>query len=107
MPGLMARIMQRVHSKDTTGKEFLKKIPILSGLANGELELVWSIVKKRDVASGQVIVRDGEIGDSMYFFAQGVADVTKNLTMKLGQSGFGEVEKSINLLLIEDLAKIL
>jgi len=95
MPGLMARIMRRIHGGDDAGKDFLKKIPILSGLDAGELDMVWSIVKKREIPAGRVIIREGEIGDSMYFFAQGTANVTKNLTMKLGQSGFGNVEKSM------------
>lgn len=79
-------------------KEFLKKVNILSDLTPAELELVWSIVKRIEVPAGTVILKEGEMGDSMYFFARGVAHVTKNLTLKLGRSGFGNVEKSMNKL---------
>ena len=95
MPGLMARIATRFSRSDEAERSFLKKIPILSDLDDAELELVRQIVQKVEVQDGRVIVREGEIGDSMYFFAQGTADVTKNLTMKLGRGGFGKTEKSM------------
>jgi len=95
MGGLMARITRHFQRREGVEKGFLKKIPILSGLDDGELDQVWAIVKKSQIPAGRTIVTEGEIGDSMYFFAQGTANVTKNLTMKLGQSGFGKVEKSM------------
>lgn len=80
------------------GKEFLQKVNILAELNNEELDLVWSIVKRIEVPENTVILREGELGDSMYFFARGVAHVTKSLTLKLGRSSFGNVEKSMNKL---------
>ena len=79
-------------------KEFLKKVNILADLNTEELDLVWSIVKKIEVTENTVILREGELGDNMYFFARGAANVTKNLTLKLGHSSFGNVEKSMNKL---------
>jgi len=95
MAGLMERIKQHFRRREGVEKGFLKKIPILSELDDGEMDQVWAIVKKNQVPAGRTIVREGEIGDSMYLFAHGTANVTKNLTMKLGQSGFGKVEKSM------------
>jgi CRP-like cAMP-binding protein len=87
---------QPLNSEDE--KEFLKKVNILSDLTPEELDLVWSIVKKVEVKADTVILKEGELGDSMYFFARGVADVTKSLTLKLSHASFGNVEKSMNKL---------
>lgn len=40
-------------------------------------------------------MREGEVGDSMYLFAEGEVLVTKNLTMKTGKRGFSQAEKSM------------
>lgn len=96
MAGLLARVINRFRPRNPEeGKEFLKNVIILSELTEEEFERVWSIVRRIDIPVGRVIMKEGEIGNSMYFFAQGIADVTKNLTMKLGKSEFGSVEKSM------------
>lgn len=76
-------------------KEFLKGVGILSRLTNGELALVWNIVKPVEVPAGRVIIVEGDIGDTMYLFAEGQVNVTKNLTLKLGKKGFSRAEKSM------------
>ncbi|MCK4540955.1 MAG: cyclic nucleotide-binding domain-containing protein, partial [Spirochaetales bacterium] len=79
----------------TRGKKVLKRVAILSDLADDELEFVWKITKKIESPAHKVIMSEGEIGDSMYFFAEGEVDVTKNLTLKVGRKGFGAAEKSM------------
>jgi CRP-like cAMP-binding protein len=76
-------------------KEFLKGVGILSRLTNGELDLVWNIVKPVEIPAGRVIIVEGDIGDTMYLFAEGQVNVTKNLTLKLGKKGFSRAEKSM------------
>jgi CRP/FNR family cyclic AMP-dependent transcriptional regulator len=77
------------------GKSFLKKVKILETLTEEELNLIWGIAKKVEVPAGTIIMHEGEIGDSMFLFAQGEVDVTKNLTLKVGKKGFSHAEKSM------------
>jgi len=76
-------------------KDFLKGVGILSRLSNGELDLVWDIVKPVEVTPNRVIIKEGDIGNTMYLFAEGQVNVTKNLTLKLGKKGFSSAEKSM------------
>ena len=76
-------------------KEFLKGVGILSGLTDEELDLLWNIVKPIEIPAGRIIIKEGDIGDTMYLFAEGKADVTNNLTLKLGKKGFSRAEKSM------------
>jgi len=97
MGGLLNRMIERITAKKRrgSGKDFIRNVAILSDLTEEELDQVYAIVRPLEVPKGRVIMQEGEIGDSMYFFAQGVADVTKSLTIKLGQAEFGSVEKSM------------
>jgi CRP-like cAMP-binding protein len=88
----------------TRGKKVLKRVAILSDLADDELEFVWKITKKIESPAHKVIMSEGEIGDSMYFFAEGEVDVTKNLTLKVGRKGFGAAEKSMTRLKAEHVS---
>lgn len=78
-----------------SGKEFLKNIRILSRLTREELDLVWNIAKPVEISAGKVIVKEGDIGDTMYLFTDGKVVVSKNLTLKLGKKGFSKAEKSM------------
>ncbi|MCW8965744.1 MAG: cyclic nucleotide-binding domain-containing protein [Candidatus Pacearchaeota archaeon] len=76
-------------------KEFLKGVRILSRLTDMELESILDIVKEIEIPVQRVIIKEGDIGDSMYLFAEGQVNVTKNLTLKLGKAGFSRAEKSM------------
>ncbi|MBN1524199.1 MAG: cyclic nucleotide-binding domain-containing protein [Spirochaetales bacterium] len=73
----------------------LKKINLLARLNESELEKLSTICKHVSINSGNVIMHEGEVGDSMFLFVDGVVDVTKNLTLKVGKKGFSKVEKSM------------
>jgi CRP/FNR family transcriptional regulator, cyclic AMP receptor protein len=76
-------------------KEFLKGVHILSDLKDDELDSMIIIVKPVEIPAQRMIIKEGDIGDSMYLFAEGQVNVTKNLTLKLGQKGFSRAEKSM------------
>jgi CRP/FNR family transcriptional regulator, cyclic AMP receptor protein len=80
---------------DTNGVEGLKKVAILSDLNNKELEYILSISKKIEVPANDIIMTEGEVGSTMYFFVKGEVKVSKNLTLKIGKKGFGSAEKSM------------
>lgn len=73
----------------------LGRIGLLAGLSGGELACVGRIARRVQVPAGEVIMREGELGSSMYLFAAGEALVTKNLTLKTGKRGFSQAEKSM------------
>lgn len=77
------------------GVDALKKVAILSDLTEKELEHILAISKIIEVPSGDIIMTEGEVGSTMYFFVGGEVKVSKNLTLKIGKKGFGKAEKSM------------
>ncbi len=77
------------------GIESFKRIGILSDLTEEELEEVYKIAKKVEFPAGAVIMKEGEVGDSMFLFLEGEVEVSKNLTLKIGKKGFSQAEKSM------------
>jgi len=72
-----------------------KKIAMLADFSDAEVEALGRIAREVKVPAGQVIMREGEVGDSMYLFGEGQVMVTKNLTLKTGKQGFSQAEKSM------------
>ena len=78
-----------------TELETLKKINILTDLSDEELEIVVAKTRRMDAKAGTMIMEEGNMGDTMYFFVHGVVDITKSLTLKIAKKGFESVEKSM------------
>jgi CRP-like cAMP-binding protein len=55
----------------------LRGMEMLSGLSVSELAAVAAVSEEVSVAAGEVILREGEIGDTMYFVVSGRAQVSK------------------------------
>jgi CRP-like cAMP-binding protein len=81
--------------KQKAALDTFRKMDLLADLSEDELEAVAGIAREVRVPAGEVIMREGEVGDSMYLFAEGEAMVTKNLTLKTGKQGFSQAEKSM------------
>jgi small-conductance mechanosensitive channel/CRP-like cAMP-binding protein len=56
-------------------KNELGKIPVLKPLSQDDINLLASRMKTEEYGSGEVIVREGEAGDSMYIIKEGRCDV--------------------------------
>ena len=76
----------------------LRKVALLKDLDDQALAKVWNICRLQEYESGNVIMREGESGDSMYFFVEGTVDVTKSMTLKLDSGSNSRVEKSMVVL---------
>jgi CRP/FNR family transcriptional regulator, cyclic AMP receptor protein len=87
--------------KNGDGLALLAKVGILGGLSAEELGKVLAISERVEFKAGETIMHEGEQGDSMYFFVAGEVDVTKNLTLKLGDRDFATAEKSMTKLSAE------
>lgn len=72
-----------------------KKIEMLAGFSEIEVTALGRIAREVKIPAGEVIMREGDIGDSMYLFGEGEVMVTKNLTLKTGKRGFSQAEKSM------------
>lgn len=70
-------------------------IGLLADLPAEDIEELRRIARPLRVPAGQVIMREGDTGDSMFLFAQGEVLVSKNLTLKIGKTGFSQAEKSM------------
>lgn len=57
----------------------LKKIPIFSDLQARELAAIGSIVKERAFAAGELIIREGSPGDSLFLVLSGRVEVIKDM----------------------------
>jgi CRP-like cAMP-binding protein len=73
----------------------LSSLGILSGLSRSQLDSVLAICCRVKFASGEVIMKEGELGDTMYFFVEGQVKVTKELTLKVGRAAFSQADKSM------------
>jgi CRP/FNR family cyclic AMP-dependent transcriptional regulator len=83
------------RNKGARGKKLLRNIDLLKNLTQEEINELWNIVHPVEFSIGSIIMKEGDVGDSMFLFADGVVDVTKNLTLKIGKKGFSSVEKSM------------
>ena len=76
-------------------KKAIASLDILKGLGAAELEAILKIARRVRSASGEVIMREGDLGDVMYFFIEGEVNVSKELTLKVGRDSFSQAEKSM------------
>lgn len=58
---------------------FLKKSPIFSTMKTSELRAVAAIAEELSFESGQEIVREDDLGDSMYLIKEGTVTVSKKM----------------------------
>ncbi|MDA8424951.1 MAG: cyclic nucleotide-binding domain-containing protein [Treponema sp.] len=82
----------------------LGAVDILGDLDGAERDRVLAIARRVVFRSGETVMREDECGDTMYLFISGEVDVTKNLTLKLGERDFAKAEKSMNKLSAEHVS---
>ena len=64
---------------------FYKKIFIFQDLEEEELQRVLQLTRPRFFSAKDVIIKEGESGDSMYIMREGEVNITKRLTLVLDQ----------------------
>lgn len=77
---------------------FLSEVRLLRGLDDVQLRKVERIVRPISFVEGDVIIKEGDIGQVMYILYEGKVEVTRNLTLKVGRGSFADREKSFNTL---------
>lgn len=81
--------------------EFLRQIPLFSGLDNYALERLVAMSTEIDLVPGDYLIREGEIGDAMYVILDGRFQVRKQARdgdMVLAERGPGEVMGEMSVL---------
>lgn len=82
----------------------LKSLPILRDLDEGELTKFLTITRRVRFSKGNIILKEGEPGDTMYIIADGAVEISKNLVMKMGREDFQDRDKILTKLSAEDHA---
>jgi CRP-like cAMP-binding protein len=64
---------------------FFRQIFLFQDLEDREIEQVLARTHQRQFPAGQVIIREGEPGNSMYIMVEGEVEITKRLTLELDE----------------------
>ncbi len=82
----------------------IKNTTIFSDLEDHELEYILDIIKEKQFKNGEIIMQEGESGDTMYIMVRGEVEVSKNLTMKFGEEEYRSTEKILSRITSKDHA---
>jgi len=83
-------------------KEAAKNSFIFTGLQDSELDEILNITREKRFRQGDVIMQEGDEGDTMYMVVAGEVGVSKTLTMKFGDDDFRKTEKVLTRFSPED-----
>jgi len=75
---------------------------IFSSLDEEQLAKVLTITREKKFHKDEIIMQEGEKGDSMYLVVEGEVGVSKSLTMKFGDNDFRQTEKVLTSFKPED-----
>jgi CRP/FNR family transcriptional regulator, cyclic AMP receptor protein len=75
--------------------EALRAAPLLEGLSDEQLRKFWAAGTVETVRMGDMIIREGEIDDTMYVLLEGTVSVSQALLLKLGKKDYGQKEKTL------------
>jgi len=85
-------------------EKLLKAIPILQDLDEEELGRLLEIARPVQFLRGKVILKEGEVGDTMYIIEEGMVEVSKALVMKMGRGDYQDRDKILTRLSADDHA---
>lgn len=77
---------------------------IFKGLREEDLSEILNVVREKRFHEGDLIMQEGDDGNSMYMILEGELGVSKSLTMKFGEDDFRKTEKILNRLTAKDHA---
>lgn len=75
---------------DAPTEKLLPRLSVFAGVDDDALALLGRLTVERDCAAGEVIVREGEPGDRMFFVRSGRVRVVKAPAVTLAEFGRGE-----------------
>ncbi|MCX6139151.1 MAG: cyclic nucleotide-binding domain-containing protein [Ignavibacteriales bacterium] len=84
--------------------DFLRRIPIFTGIPDEKLEKVRRTLVQRHAEKGTVIVKEGELGSEMFILLQGEVVISRSLLLKIQGHGMDQRDKSLTRLTGKDHA---
>src|SRR5919199_1015065 len=61
----------------TTDREMLRQLPLFAGLSEEDFERLYQMAEPVTVAAGEVLIREGDVGDAMYAILEGEFEVSQ------------------------------
>lgn len=91
-------LLDKTASKRSMYEGFLKEVPLLKVLSNYERSKIADALSTEQFSAGQVVVREGDIGETFYLIEAGKAIVTKASEGKVQELGKGDYFGEVALL---------
>ena len=88
-------------SEQAVSKEFMRRLPLFSGLSEEDLERLYQMASVTSVGPGALLIREGEEGDALYIVIEGELEIIKGLGVReqvIATRGSGEVVGEMALL---------
>lgn len=85
-------------------EKFLQAISIFRDLEEEELRVLLTITRPVRFPRGEVILKEGDTGETMYIMQEGMVEVSKSLVMKWGREDYQDRDKVLTKLSAEDHA---
>ena len=82
--------------------EIIKETFIFNNLDEQEVSDILRITQEKRFPKGETVMHEGEEGDGMYIVVDGDVEVSKTLTMKVGEGDFTKREKVLKRFKAED-----
>jgi CRP/FNR family transcriptional regulator, cyclic AMP receptor protein len=95
-----------VKGRDPMEDRVLKALPILRDLGEEELNIFLKATRRVHFPQGKTIIKEGEIGETLYIIEDGTVEISKALVMKMGREDFQDRDKILTRLSAEDHAVI-
>ena len=94
MPSLSATSERRWGEREVSLEE-LGLFNVFQGLSRDKLARIREILDVRRVGDGEVIIQDGDQGDTFYLLLDGEVEVTKSLVMRMSRQEVDQTDKSL------------
>jgi cAMP-dependent protein kinase regulator len=91
-------LLAKTSKKRQLYESFLKEVPVLSNLSLFERSKLADALDTENYKSGEVIIKEGEIGENFYLIIKGTADVVKSGEGKVNSLKRGDYFGEIALL---------
>jgi len=79
--------------------EFLKKVPAFEGVGEDGLARFSGLLRSVEMTGGDVIIKEGEEGDTVFIIEEGQVEISMGITLALN-SAVGEVPEAMEKVLV-------
>jgi CRP/FNR family transcriptional regulator, cyclic AMP receptor protein len=83
---------------------FLKKIPLFTGLSSAKLEMVLAIMTVREIDEHEFIIKENEKGAELFILLDGEVEISRTLLLKVSGKGMDQRDKQLLKLTADDYA---